>query len=350
MSRPKGEQAMTGWQRVRARTARRVRRRFRALPRRLRRLAREVITGAETALAVRRDGRMRHEDALRLLADAARRNPADLRVTRLRAQVLARTGRLTEALAAATALVVAQDRVARGRAPGPEGQAAASNRRLQRTLQGRVAETDAGWRPRVPGGPPSFEPAPGRVLYLAKESFPHRNNGYCTRTHETLLAVRAAGRDARAVTLPGFPEAGAEKVGRTSVVDGVEYRHVLPGAAGTLGELSWEEYLQLTVTAFAREVARVRPEVLHTGSGRRGYDLALVGQALAGWAGLPWIYEVRSFFETTWTPDERYAEHAEYYRRRFASETRAMTAADAVVTLTGAMREEIVTAPGFDPG
>jgi phosphatidylinositol alpha-1,6-mannosyltransferase len=121
---------------------------------------------------------------------------------------------------------------------------------------------------------------------------------------------------------------------------------VLPGAARTLAHLPFEEYGQLTANRFARHLLQCRPEILHTGSGHRGYDLAATGRALAEWAGLPWLYEVRSFFETTWTADERYAEHAEYYRRRYEAESRAMRAADAVVTLSGPMREEIIHGHG----
>jgi glycosyltransferase involved in cell wall biosynthesis len=323
-----------------ARLRRTVKRQVRAVPRRSRKAARMAITYAETAAAVRRDHEKRHEDALRLLQDAARRSPTDMRVARLRAQVLARTGRMAEALGEASRLAIESG--------------TARNQVLQRTLQGRWIETHAAWQPVVPtvpvGGGRGFEAVPGRVLYLAKESMPHRNNGYCTRTHETLLAVRASGRDPVAVTLPGFPAADdVNPVPRTSMVDEIEYHHVLPGAANLLGSVTWEEYVQLTTTTFAREVLRVRPEVLHAGSGHRGYDLAVVGQALAGWADLPWIYEVRSFFETTWTADERYAEQAEYYHRRYAAESRAMQAADAVVTLSGPMRDEIVNGHGIEP-
>jgi phosphatidyl-myo-inositol dimannoside synthase len=325
------------------------------LRRRTRRAARVVITRAETALAARRERAGRPDDALRLLHDAARRSPADARVARQRAQSLARTGQLSDALVEAARLTTGSD--------GP------AHRRLQRSLQGRWAETHPAWRPTVTGRPPAGEPVGGRVLYLAKESMPHRNNGYCTRTHESLLAVRAAGRDPIAVTLPGFPSiggdgeepagagsigagcagsVGAGSVGAGSVVDGIEYRHLMPGAQPLLNQLSFEEYGQLTASAFARELARLRPEVVHAGSGHRGYDLGAVGRALAEWAGRPWVYEVRSFFETTWTADERYAERAEYYRRRFAAESRAMHAADAVITLSGPMRDEIVTAHGVE--
>jgi glycosyltransferase involved in cell wall biosynthesis len=323
---------------VLARLRRTVKRQVRAVPRRGRKAARIVITYAETAVAVRRHQDQQHESALTLLHDAARRSPADMRVARLRSQVLARTGRMSAALTEASRLAI--------EAPSPR------NRRLQRSLQGRWVETDPAWRPTVPtGGGAGLEPIAGRVLYLAKESMPHRNNGYCTRTHETLLAVRAAGRDPVAVTLPGFPAAAADDnvTARSSVVDEIEYHHVLPGAQHLLSGLTFDEYVQLTTTAFAREVRRVRPEVLHAGSGHRGYDLAVVGRTVAEWADLPWIYEVRSFFETTWTADERYAEHAEYYHRRFAAETRAMQAADAVVTLSGPMRAEIVDQHGIDP-
>jgi glycosyltransferase involved in cell wall biosynthesis len=326
-----------------ARLRRKVKRQVRAVPRRGRKAARIAITYAETAVAARRHQEARHEDALSLLNDAARRSPADMRVARLRSQVLARTGRMSDALTEASRLAI--------EAPSPR------NRRLQRSLQGRWVETDATWMPNVPTlgrTTAEIDPIPGRVLYLAKESMPHRNNGYCTRTHETLLAVRAAGRDPIAVTLPGFPAIvpGADDgrpVARSSRVDDIEYHHVLPGAQQLLGDVTYDEYVQLTTTAFAREVLRVRPEVLHAGSGHRGYDIALVGQTLADWADLPWIYEVRSFFETTWTADERYAEHAEYYHRRFESESRAMRAADAVVTLSGPMRDEIVDGHGIDP-
>jgi phosphatidylinositol alpha-1,6-mannosyltransferase len=324
-----------------ARLRRKVKRQVRAVPRRGRKAARIAITYAETAFAVRRHQDQRHEAALTLLHDAARRSPADMRVARLRSQVLARTGRMSDALTEASRLVI--------EAPSPR------NRRLQRSLQGRWIETDTSWRPIVPKvGPADVVPIPGRVLYLAKESMPHRNNGYCTRTHETLLAVRASGRDPIAVTLPGFPAIpldGEEPppMSSSSTVDDIEYHHVMPGAQRLLSDVTYDEYVQLTTTEFAREVRRVRPEVLHAGSGHRGYDIAVVGQALADWADLPWIYEVRSFFETTWTADERYAEHAEYYHRRFGAESRAMRAADAVVTLSGPMRDEIVNGHGIDP-
>jgi glycosyltransferase involved in cell wall biosynthesis len=57
---------------------------------------------------------------------------------------------------------------------------------------------------------------------------------------------------------------------------------------------------------------------------------------------VPVVYEMRSFFEGTWSSNADAGEHAEYARRRWAAETRAMLAVDAVVTLSETMRREVI--------
>lgn len=217
-------------------------------------------------------------------------------------------------------------------------------------LLGRVTETDPRWRPVV--NPAYAVPTPtvgadGRptVLYLAKESMPWQNNGYCTRSHETLLAIDQAGYTPVAVTMPGYPPKNTDT---SSVVEGVEYRHLLPGSRSVLG-MPYHSYLELATQLYAVEMQRMRPSLLHVGSGHRGYEAALIGAALARWAGVPWIYEVRSFFETTWTANEKYMEDSPYFERRLRSETRAMHEADLIITLSGPMRDVIINTHGIDP-
>jgi glycosyltransferase involved in cell wall biosynthesis len=67
-----------------------------------------------------------------------------------------------------------------------------------------------------------------------------------------------------------------------------------------------------------------------------------VGLAVAAHIARPMVYEVRSFFETTWTRDESIAETAERHDRRAAQELRCMLAADAVITIADTMRDELV--------
>ena len=100
----------------------------------------------------------------------------------------------------------------------------------------------------------------------------------------------------------------------------------------------------------ARLVTAVRPSVLHAAS---NYSNALIALALRDATQLPVVYEVRGFWEDTWlsrhsagaTSDLR---HSDRYVRSRALETHCMQAADLVVTLGEAMRDEIIER-GIDP-
>jgi glycosyltransferase involved in cell wall biosynthesis len=71
----------------------------------------------------------------------------------------------------------------------------------------------------------------------------------------------------------------------------------------------------------------------------------VVAVAVGKRGGVPVVYEVRGFWEDTWLsrhPDSEKMAGSELYRRNRDLETRCMLAADLVVTLGEAMREEIV--------
>jgi glycosyltransferase involved in cell wall biosynthesis len=94
---------------------------------------------------------------------------------------------------------------------------------------------------------------------------------------------------------------------------------------------------------------RVAPSVIHVSSGFRGYETALVGLAVRDHIRRPLVYEVRSFFESSWSQNEEVNRTGELFGRRFATETRAMRAADFVLTISEVMRADIVER-GVDPG
>jgi len=82
--------------------------------------------------------------------------------------------------------------------------------------------------------------------------------------------------------------------------------------------------------------------VLHAAS---NYANAMIALAIGKSRGLPVVYEVRGFWEDTWLsrhPDSEKKADSELYRRSRDLETRCMLAADLVVTLGEAMRDEIV--------
>ena len=179
----------------------------------------------------------------------------------------------------------------------------------------------------------------GRVLHLVTDALPTTSAGYTIRTHEIALAQRAAGLDPHVATRCGYPVTQGRLDGRRLVVlDGVPYHRLLPwrmpGRADAVASCGLKLAAGLT--------SRIRPAVLHAASNFANARLAL---ALRERYGLPVVYEVRGFWEDTWLsrhPDAERLAKSELYQQNRDLETRCMLAADLVVTLGEAMREEIL--------
>lgn len=216
-----------------------------------------------------------------------------------------------------------------------------------RRIEGRLREI-SGWYPRLPGQVDPVDPVDeSTVLHLVKESRPYLSNGFTSRSHRNFIAELGAGLRPIVLTEPGFPRCvGAEEVSPTELVDGIEHRRI--DSPAFTAEMPFDTYLQVFAQEALRVVQEVRPAVLHASSGRRGYETALVALALAEKTGLPFVYEVRSFFESLWTADTQWEEKGETFLRRTAVEQMCLDRADVVLTLGDAMRDELVRR-GADP-
>jgi len=183
------------------------------------------------------------------------------------------------------------------------------------------------------------EATPGRVLHIVNDALPSTSAGYTIRTHEIVLAQRAAGLDPHVVTRCGFPVTQGTLDGRRLVMlDGIPYHRLLPWRMPSRADKTAALGLELA----ARLTEQLRPAVLHAAS---NYANAMIALALGERYGLPVVYEVRGFWEDTWLsrhPKGTDLASSELYRRNRDLETRCMLAADLVVTLGEAMREEIV--------
>jgi glycosyltransferase involved in cell wall biosynthesis len=215
-----------------------------------------------------------------------------------------------------------------------------------RFLLGRLIETDPTWLP-PPTESEAIDPEKGVVLHLLKESLPYSESGYTHRSRLTLAAQAAAGYEPVVITSIGFPRyKGVTQFEQVEEVDDIRhYRLDSPDLAtdADRGTLPYDTLLTDQVR-MAEEIARLeRPAIIHAASGFRGYDQALVGLSLARSLGgeIPLVYEVRGFFEATWSAEPRWGEKGEYYRRRWAQETRCLTEADRVITIADAMRDDI---------
>jgi glycosyltransferase involved in cell wall biosynthesis len=188
---------------------------------------------------------------------------------------------------------------------------------------------------------PGRDRVPGRVLHLVSDALPSVSAGYTIRTHEIVLAQKAAGLDPHVVTRAGFPVTQGKLDGRRLVtVDGVPYHRLLPWLLPGHGDAD-PRLAALGENLADRLTQELKPAVLHAASNFANARLAL---ALGQRHGVPVVYEVRGFWEDTWLsrhPDGASLASSELYQRSRALETECMLAADLVVTLGEAMREEI---------
>ena len=144
------------------------------------------------------------------------------------------------------------------------------------------------------------------------------------------------------MTSLGYPRrSGIDTFGRVETIDGFRH-HRLDLGAGYPTTTPPDQELTDHAWLAARIARAERPAVIHASSGFRGFDAALVGLALRGHLVRPLVYEVRSFLEETWTGELDRVDPGEHYERRFEAETRCMLAADAVVTIAEAMRDDII--------
>lgn len=175
-----------------------------------------------------------------------------------------------------------------------------------------------------------------RVLHLVTNALPATQAGYTVRTHRIVVAQRELGLDPHVVTRLGHPLAqGSADARPECAVDGIPYHRLLPWAPprGPVQEI------RKAADLAGRLVERLRPAVLHAASNHLNAAVAL---ELRGRYGVPVAYEVRGFLEDSWlSRDPARTESDEFYRLTREVETSRMRAADLVVTLGEAMREEI---------
>lgn len=189
----------------------------------------------------------------------------------------------------------------------------------------------------------SHDDEPLRVLHLLTNSLPHTQSGYSLRSHRILTALRDQGIESVALTRTGYPVmVGIPTAHDEDIVDGIRYVRTLPARLPQ----TQQERLEVEVARAMELVEEFRPHVIHATT---NYHNALVAQAVSGATGLPWVFEVRGLMEKTWvashaSDEGRVAATAsEKHRLIAAKEGEQARDADAVVTLSTTMADELVS-------
>ncbi|GII97625.1 glycosyltransferase involved in cell wall biosynthesis [Sediminihabitans luteus] len=196
---------------------------------------------------------------------------------------------------------------------------------------------------------PAPRPAsvPGVVLHHLTASLPRTRNGYTVRSHAILRAQTAAGLDVAAVTRSAYPvTVGVPLAPARDTVDGIHYHRLLPRSLPADHRARAADAAEM-LTDLA---AGLGAEVVHSTT---PWGTGTAARHAARTLGLRWVHEVRGLPEETWVASHPTAEarsaasrSARYHLVR-DKETELAASADAVVTISGTLRDELV-ARGVD--
>ncbi len=178
-----------------------------------------------------------------------------------------------------------------------------------------------------------------KVLHVLDHSLP-LHSGYTFRTRAILKAQAGAGLEVRGITGQRHLAAGSDP----EEADGISF-HRTPGiAAGLPAIREWREIGALT-QAIERLCEEWQPDILHA------HSPALCGQAalrVARRRGLPFVYEIRAFWEDAAVSNGNGREGNLKYRLTRGLEGNVVAGADAVATICSGLRDDLI-ARGTDP-
>ena len=179
------------------------------------------------------------------------------------------------------------------------------------------------------------------VFYLLHNRLPYNSGGYATRSHGLLTSIDKQW-DVQGVSRLGFPQdrAGFDSEPFVSHhdIDGIRY-HCLKADGNAFGEIPISNYLDEYTKELQIKCEVERPAIIHAAS---NYMNGLVATTVAKNMGIKSVYEVRGLWEITRISKDPAWEGSEYFQMMVNLEAQAAKNADAVFTLTSALREELV--------
>jgi len=179
------------------------------------------------------------------------------------------------------------------------------------------------------------------ILNILAFSLPYTSVGYATRSHGLAIGIKNAGWNISPYTRPGFPgdfkvEFKNQTLANQDTIDGITYHRIFDFDRQDITEV---EYILQSVAVYERIIQSVRPSIVHAAS---NYVTALPALIAARQQGVPFIYEVRGFWEFTRSSRDEDFENTAKYRYMQLFESLVAKHADEVITITSAMKEELL--------
>ena len=186
-----------------------------------------------------------------------------------------------------------------------------------------------------------YTPIKNRVFYLLHNRLPYNSGGYATRSHGLLTNVASFGWEMNGVSRLGYPWDKMPKIEsqEIDIIDDIKYHRLLKDKIG-LGKLPMKDYLEEYAKELLKKIQEERPEIIHSAS---NHINGLVGNYVAKSVGIKSVYEVRGLWEITRISRQPEWKNTEYYELMANLEAEAAKGADVVLTLTEALKDEMIS-------
>jgi PEP-CTERM/exosortase A-associated glycosyltransferase len=178
-----------------------------------------------------------------------------------------------------------------------------------------------------------------KVLHILDHSLP-LHSGYTFRTRAILKAQQAAGLEVRGITGLRHLAEGPD----LEETDGISFHRTNGVASGPPAIREWREIGQLAA-AIERLCDEWQPDILHA------HSPALCGQAalrVARRRGLPFVYEIRAFWEDAAASNGTGREGSIKYRLTRSLENHVVAGADAIAVICQGLKDDLARR-GTDP-
>ncbi len=182
------------------------------------------------------------------------------------------------------------------------------------------------------------------VLYCLHNSLPYNSGGYATRSHGVAKGVQANGWNIQVVSRLGYPydlsnfKGDVSKINESATIDNIHYHRLFHESVNYKGS-SLDVYLEKYCKMLTKLSSRLDISILHGASNfLNGIAVNYAAKSL----GVKSIYEVRGLWEITRMSRQPLWEDSEHFKMIKRLETEAAMNADAVITLTEALKNEMI--------
>lgn len=187
----------------------------------------------------------------------------------------------------------------------------------------------------------NYAPISNRVHYLLHNRLPYNSGGYATRSHGLLTSIKQWW-NISGVSRLGYPQdrKGLEDTIYTKFhdIDNVRY-HCLQANDNAFGQIPVKDYIDEYSNELYNLSLIEKPSIIHAAS---NYMNGLAANNVARRLGIKSVYEVRGLWEITRISRDPEWKDTEYYNMMAQLEAQAAKDADAVFTLTDALKKELI--------